>query len=265
MKRLLCITSILLLAGGVFAQAPQKMSYQAVIRDASGNLVTSTAVGVKVSILQGSPGGTAVYVETQSPTTNANGLMSFEIGAGNVTSGSFSAINWSAGPYFIKTETDPSGGSNYTITGTSELLSVPYALHANMADSLAQATYAIGDTAMGGIVFYVNSTGTHGLVASLQDQSSASSWANAHDTISFNTTFDPIGQEYTDWRLPTKHEMDLMRQNLYNSSLGGLAASPYWTSISTDSTDAWMEVLPTGSFSAINKSATFNVRAVRSF
>jgi uncharacterized protein (TIGR02145 family) len=113
----------------VFAQSPQKMSYQCVVRNASGALVTNQAVGIKISILQGSASGTAVYTETLTPTTNANGLVSIEIGGGT----GFDLINWSAGPYFLKTETDPAGGTNYTITGTSQLVSVPYALYAKSA------------------------------------------------------------------------------------------------------------------------------------
>jgi uncharacterized protein (TIGR02145 family) len=123
----------------VFAQSPEKMSYQAVIRDGSNNLVSSTAVGMQISILQGSASGTAVYVETQEPTTNANGLVNVEIGTGT-TSDDFSAIDWANGPYFIKTETDPNGetgGIDYTINGTSQLLSVPYALHAKTAETVS--------------------------------------------------------------------------------------------------------------------------------
>jgi hypothetical protein len=86
--------------------------------------------------LQGGSSGTAVYIETQTPTTNINGLVSIEIGSGTVVSGTFNTIDWSAGPYFIKTETDPTGGTTYTTTGTSQLMSVPYALHANTADSI---------------------------------------------------------------------------------------------------------------------------------
>ncbi|MFP4061139.1 MAG: hypothetical protein ACLFUC_11720, partial [Bacteroidales bacterium] len=118
-----------------FGQSPEKMSYQAVIRDAGDNLITDTEVGMQISILQGSASGEEVYVETQEPTTNANGLVSIEIGTGT-TSDDFSAIDWADGPYFIKTETDPEGSTNYTITGTSQLLSVPYALHAKTADTV---------------------------------------------------------------------------------------------------------------------------------
>jgi hypothetical protein len=110
------------------AQAPQKMSFQAVVRNGSNALITSVPVGMKISILQGSATGTAVYVETQTPTTNSNGLVSLEIGTGTIVTGTFSGINWANGPYFIKTETDPLGGNSYTISGTSELMSVPYAL-----------------------------------------------------------------------------------------------------------------------------------------
>jgi uncharacterized protein (TIGR02145 family) len=107
----------------VFAQSPQKMSYQAIIRNANEALVQNQEIGMKISILQGSQSGTAVYAETQTPTTNSNGLVSIEIGSGTVQSGDMATINWANGPYFIKTETDIEGGVNYTITGTSQLLS----------------------------------------------------------------------------------------------------------------------------------------------
>jgi hypothetical protein len=115
------------------AQAPQKFSYQTVIRNAGNQLVTNQSVGIKISVLQGSATGNAVYAETHSPLTNANGLASLEIGGGTVLSGNFSNINWENGPYFVKTETDPNGGNNYTIINTSQLLSVPYALYAATA------------------------------------------------------------------------------------------------------------------------------------
>ena len=138
MKKIFTILAAVLLTASVFAQLPEKMSYQAVVRDVSDNLVPNQEIGMQISILQGSETGTAVYVETQTPTTNANGLITIEIGGQNATviTGSFSTIDWVAGTYFIKTETDPAGGINYTITGTSQLLSVPYALHAKTAESI---------------------------------------------------------------------------------------------------------------------------------
>ncbi len=141
MKKLFLFLTALLLTTGAMAQAPEKMSYQAVIRDASNALVTNQDIGMQISILQGDASGAAVYVEVQFPTTNANGLVRLEIGAGIVISGAFNAIDWSNGPYFIKTETDPAGGTDYTITGTSQLMSVPYALHAQTADNVTSTPY----------------------------------------------------------------------------------------------------------------------------
>lgn len=93
------IVTVLLMATG-WAQSPEKMSYQAVIRDAGDNLATNQTVGMQISILQGSITGTAVYVETHTPTTNAIGLVSVEIGNGTVVSGDFTTIDWENGPLF---------------------------------------------------------------------------------------------------------------------------------------------------------------------
>ena len=136
MKKIITICAALLISASVFAQAPNKMSYQAVIRNSSNALVTNQSVGMRISILQSSASGSSVYVETQAPVTNTNGLASIEIGGGTAVSGNFANIHWANGPYFIKTETDPTGGTNYTIVGTSQLLSVPYALHAKTAASI---------------------------------------------------------------------------------------------------------------------------------
>jgi hypothetical protein len=135
MKRIFTIVAALMMTASVWAQSPAKISYQAVVRDASNGLVASQSVGMQISILQGSASGTVVYSESHAPSTNINGLVSIEIGGGSVVSGTFSTIDWSDGPYFIKTETDPTGGTSYSITGTSELMSVPYALYAETSGS----------------------------------------------------------------------------------------------------------------------------------
>lgn len=136
MKKLFTLLMVYMFAIGAFAQAPEKMSYQAVIRNSGGELVKSSNVGMQISILTGSVTGTAVYVETQIPTTNANGLVTIEIGNGTPVTGTFAGIDWSTGTYFIKTEIDPTGGTDYSITGTSQLLSVPYALMSSFAKNV---------------------------------------------------------------------------------------------------------------------------------
>ena len=140
MKKLHTILVVLLITATTFAQAPEKMSYQAVVRDASGVLVSEQVVGMRIQIIQGSEFGASVYLETQMPTTNANGLVTLEIGAGTVITGSFNSIEWDNGPYFIETETDPTGGSNYSIIGNSQLLSVPYALYAKNSGNSTPTT-----------------------------------------------------------------------------------------------------------------------------
>ena len=120
------------------AQSPNKMSFQAVIRDSTGGLVANQSVGLRMSILQGSVSGSSVFTETHSPTTNSSGLISIEIGGGTTTD-DFSSIDWSNGPYYLKREVDPAGGTNYTISGTSQFLSVPYAMYATIADTVLNA------------------------------------------------------------------------------------------------------------------------------
>jgi hypothetical protein len=134
MKKILLLLTLVILGhqfSNLFAQAPQKVSYQAVMRDINNALVTNQQIGMKISILQSSSTGTVVYSETHAPTTNDNGLVSIKIGDGSGITGSFSGINWATGIYYLLTEVDPTGGTNYTISNTTQLLSVPYALFAD--------------------------------------------------------------------------------------------------------------------------------------
>lgn len=132
MKKTLTALVAIIITISTFAQTPQKLSYQAVIRNSGNAIVANTLVGMQISIIKDSANGTVVYSETQTPTTNANGLVSIVIG----NAAGFSSIDWNSGSFFIKTETDPNGGAFYTITGISQLLSVPYALHAKTAESV---------------------------------------------------------------------------------------------------------------------------------
>lgn len=197
----------LLISSTIFAQAYEKISYQAVIRDADNNLLANQTIGMQVSILT----GTAIaYMETHAPTTNANGLVSIEVGGGTIVSGYFPDIPWSYGGYSIKTEVDPTGGTNYSITAASELLSVPFAINAKDAETADIAnvaliaenvivytagdgiditdnvvsntaistTYNVGDYAQGGVVFWVDETGEHGLVCQIENYSTISPWTD---------------------------------------------------------------------------------------
>lgn len=134
MKTLKSVSVLMLFCITTFAQSPQKFSYQAVVRNSGGNLVTNAQVGIRLSIIQGNVNGAVAYMETFVVTTNANGLATLEVGAANPNS--FAQIAWADGPYFVKSEIDVAGGTNYAITGTSQLLSVPYAIHANEVGGL---------------------------------------------------------------------------------------------------------------------------------
>jgi len=136
MKITLTILLFLTATLTIFAQSPEKMSYQAIIRSQDNKLVKSSPIGLQIIVRQGTATGTSQYQETHVATTNANGLVSLEIGTGTVQSGNFSTISWENGPYFIEVQVDITGGTTYSISGTTQLLSVPYALHAKSAERI---------------------------------------------------------------------------------------------------------------------------------
>ncbi|HBS87443.1 MAG: hypothetical protein A2W91_00745 [Bacteroidetes bacterium GWF2_38_335] len=254
MKTIFAIFCTILLSAFVFAQSPEKLSYQAVIRDTGNILVKNQTIEIQISILQGSVSGTAVYVETQTPATNSNGLVSIEIGGGTVVSGDFTAIDWATGPYFIKTETDPdgtTGGVSYSITGTSQLLSVPYALYAEKAGTATGGgnfSHYIGEQYGGGVIFHLwkDNTGTeHGLVLALVDQGSSQTWSNitstmvgisaqspwdglnnsnaivaqsGHTTSAAKLCLDLVSGGQSDWYLPGIQELNMLCGNYYTIS-----------------------------------------------
>jgi hypothetical protein len=251
MRKLYVLLVAVLLAASVFTQSPHKMSYQAVIRNSINTLITNTNIAMQISILQGSIGGPVVYVETQTPTTNANGLVSIEIGGGIVLSGNFSIINWANGPYFIKTETDPdgaTGGISYTLTGTSQLLSVPYALYAlnaGTANGGGNFTHYIGEQFGGGVIFHLwkDKTGVeHGLIVALTDLSIKQAWSNLSSTLigsraqsvwdglrnsnaiveqnghvisAAKLCLDLVSGGQNDWYLPSIQELNMLWNNYY--------------------------------------------------
>ena len=292
MKKIYSILAGLLLTGSVFAQAPQKMSYQAVIRNSSNALITSAPVGMQISVLQGSSTGTAVYVEMQTPSTNANGLVSVEIGGGTVVFGNFSTINWANGPYFIKTETDPTGGTAYTITGTNELMSVPYALNAANAN-VGGFTHYLGEAFNGGIIYYLykGSDGLeHGLIVALTE-STPLAWQTTGTLVNANRTEDGayntalmtgspaatyIATLGAGWYLPSLDELGLLYYNRYSAQkglrLGGNTllqwnslTAWYWSSSEYDASYAFRYSFLDGIADQNIKTTACYVRAVRAF
>ena len=149
MRKLHLFLIQLFLVASIIAQAPAKLPFQAVVRDANGDLLKNQSVGVQISILKGSVSGSMVFIETHSAlnlNTNINGLLTLNIGEGNIVAGSLDKSDWGNGDYFLKTEIDPKGGNNYSIQLTSPLLSVPYALHANTAEKVSNDKVFDGDS-----------------------------------------------------------------------------------------------------------------------
>jgi uncharacterized protein (TIGR02145 family) len=131
MKIFNLIPVILFYALTLSAQPPQSFKYQAVARDNAGNVISDQAVSFRISILRDSVAGSQVYKELHSVTTNQFGLVNLDVGNGAAVFGSFGSIPWHIGSYFLKLEMDTAGGNNYQFIGTSQLLSVPYAINAS--------------------------------------------------------------------------------------------------------------------------------------
>jgi hypothetical protein len=246
--------SAVLLSASLWAQAPLRFSYQAVVRGANNTLVTNKTVGLKISLLQGSENGTVTYVETHTPKSNDNGLVSIAIGDGKVEKGVFSTIDWSKEPYFVKTETDPIGGTNYLLTSVSQLLSVPYALYAKTAESIVGGntgagsgsfSHYIGEEFGGGVIFHLwkDKLGAeHGLVVATTDQSTDEIWSNitiveigntaksswdglsnsnaivnqpGHTSSAAKLCLDLIIGGQSDWYLPSIQELNMLWNNYF--------------------------------------------------
>ena len=240
MKKQLLLVSALLFGAllSLQAQAPQAIQYQTIIRNAAGEVVMNQNVGLQLTVRQTTAIGTAVYQETHTKMTNDYGLVNLQIGAGT-TSDDMSAIDWSQGPYYLEVGLDLTGGSSYTVMGTTQLLSVPYALYAEKAGS---GTHYVGEVFDGGIVFFVDETGEHGLMASLEDLNDGIrvQWSNVTSTAvgasaqdffngASNTTAiiaqtghassaaqlcaSYSGGGKTDWYLPSHQELYLLGNN----------------------------------------------------
>lgn len=142
MKKLLLGAGLFLVTAlTAFAQVPQALNHQGIARNTSRTPLASSSIGLRLTVHDATEGGTIVYRETQTATTNSFGLYNLSIGAGTAVSGTFAGINWASGDKYLEVEIDPAGGSSYTSAGTSKLLSVPYSLYAKTnANSISGGT-----------------------------------------------------------------------------------------------------------------------------
>jgi hypothetical protein len=150
---------MLLFISELSAQVPQAFNYQAVARDASGNLIANQAIGISIIIHQTTASGTVVYSETFTKTTNQFGLFTLPIGQGFVTTGNFNSIAWSSGNYWLEVQIDPAGGTTYVSMGTSQLLTVPFAMYAANSGT-SGATGPTGPTGAAGTIGATGPTGS---------------------------------------------------------------------------------------------------------
>jgi len=245
------------------AQAPQGFNYQATVRNNAGALMTNASVQLKFSILQDTATGTVVYSESQTKTTDGLGQVSTVVGQGTALTGTFAAINWGTGTHFLAIELNT--GNGFVAMGTTQLLSVPYALYANTAGSTSGSsggfTHYIGEAFGGGVIFHLwkDAQGVeHGLIVDKTDLSTGQAWSNISQTLigaTAQSSWDGlsnsnaiVGQAghtnsaaalclnstnggQSDWYLPSIDELSLLWHNRFNvnkslSAIGGATGLP---------------------------------------
>ena len=326
-----------------FAQAPEGITYQAEARDEKGHPIRNASLDVKIIILKENMHGSIVWEGLHNVTTNNYGMFVLIIGEGT-SSYTFEDIEWGSYLHFLNVKVQSTKGKNnlnWIDIGTTQLLSVPYALHAKTATNVlseetdpqvgtntlnylskwdgvtlvsstvfddggnigigtnsptaklevsgqikiedgtqgngnvltsdanglahweASPTYSTGDLAQGGYIFYVTPNGKHGLVAALQDQGFHPTWYGADNICNDPALHDALGQEFTDWRLPTKRELNLMY--LQKEAIGGFELNYYWSSTESNNGAAWELRFNTGEYYSGFKYWGAFIRAVRAF
>jgi hypothetical protein len=265
MKRisLLLVFCVVLLSIAHAQVPPNAFNYSAVARNTVGNPIATSTVGIQITILKTSPTGASQYMENHFVNTDAFGLFNLVIGAGAVQSGNMATIDWSNDTYYLKVGMDAAGGSSFVTMGTTQLLSVPYALYAKSAGSVngntgsGNFTHYIGEEFGGGVIFHLwkDATGAeHGLIVDKVDLSTAQQWSNVYDVEigpAAQSTWDGlsnsnaiVGQAghtnsaaalclnstnggYTDWYLPAIDELERLYTNRLevNATLRGISGA----------------------------------------
>jgi len=266
MKKITLSLVMIIIAISVIAQAPQAFKYQAVARDNAGSILANQSVSFQISILQGSASGTIVYAETHSTTTNELGLVSLEIGNGIIVNGDFAFINWGDDSFFLQVEMDETGGTNYQLMGTCQLLSVPYALYSEATgyistfscidyDGNAYPTFTIGTQVWMAenlrVMHYRNGDAIpnvtlNSIWSSLNDGSRC--YYN-NDSVQNNPVYGPLYNWHaaTDnrglcpagWHLPTNEEWTELATYLGGQNMAGgkmKALNALWTGTNTGTT-----------------------------
>jgi len=264
---------LIFVAGNVlFAQSPQKINYQMVLVDSTNSLVTSSMVGVRVSITDDLATNPPIYTELHNVMALSNGVVSIDIGDGTPILGVFSDIDWSnVSSLHVIFECDPNGGTNYSIIDTGQVLSVPYVFHATTAIKAPNANggfiHYIGELYGGGIIIdlWKENGVEHGLIASLSDLSTGARWSSNFNmelglfkfilssgeayTDSIVSAGDISGAAYlchnysgggfTDWYLPSLIELEQLRKAVpiierVLGANGSLSGLRYWSCVEND-------------------------------
>ena len=220
MKKVLFLLVVLLSVSGLCfkagAQAPQGIPYQAVARDVSGNLITTQAIALRFSIHDGNAAGPVVYQETQNDTTNTLGLFSVNLGLGTPVSGTLASVNWGSGDKFLQVELDPAGGTSFTDMGTTQLMSVPYALYAGNSSNGWSTT---GNSGTNTIDNALGTNDTTDLVIKTDNFETARLFSNPETGGGLNTPTDRLrlmrsGMAYQKWPMVASFQLGSYEPNL---------------------------------------------------
>ena len=249
MKNIKFVFVIFLFFGNTFAQSPQAIPYQAVVRNASGNIISNQPVKLRFSIHDSVATGTIVYKEIHTISTNAQGLVNVNIGKGTIQTGIFSGINWGKNGKFIQIELDAMNNNTYTDLGTTQMMSVPYALYAEKSGNGSSFQHYVGELYGGGVVFHIykDSLGIeHGLVLSPKNLPNAPFGQNLNniDILGARNLYDGYSNTialinagalssdaagecstatfngFDDWYLPSILEFQIIFQNILDVEKG---------------------------------------------